>query len=347
MNQNKKIVKNLLVLINKLVNNEIKTLSPQPNTNSQFGFSIEFADEILGFSNGEEIFYLDKLAEKNILSRRAAENIALCPCCLGYLLIHRSVCPECKSPDYSVKKIIRHFKCGETDYEDAFYVEDGLVCPKCRKKLGHIGVDYDMPGKLYLCHNCNEKLDKLSQEYKCMTCLKTFSVNNAETKKIYSYTAGANISLATSAKFIEDVLASDNAVDPVSGLQTYKEYIKKVHRELSRRERYNRPVVFLKTELIPKPESRFMLVDVKNPIIRRIAKLFKENLRIFDEVSYSGTEFHIMLTETSIENCKRISDKLSKLINEYLITEDLDESVSVKITEVNEEELKSLATALL
>ena len=29
-----------------------------------------------------------------------------------------------------------------------------LICPKCHKKLRHIGVDYDRPAVVYTCNDC-------------------------------------------------------------------------------------------------------------------------------------------------------------------------------------------------
>lgn len=345
---NDNLIKKIYILIDKIKNGEQSELYPHPNANSQFGFSITPADSILEFTKGEEIFYLDKLAENNILSRQLSENISVCPFCHNYLLIHRKICPECHKADLSVDDLIQHYKCGEVNEENAYKSEDGLKCPKCHKKLGHIGIDYEIPGQIYICNNCGEKSEKLLEEYKCLSCLNAFNFDSALTRKIYSYTAGSEIMSITDIPSLMSIFINKNqSADPVSGFQVIEIFSKKTSEELHRSKRYKRYVSLLAVDFEGISSNQFIKTYNKNTFIKHLSRIFIENIRDVDEISRRQDSFYLMFPETDSSGCRVVISKLEKRLNDFIKKENLSQIVSFHIKEVASSEIDKLLSSTI
>jgi GGDEF domain-containing protein len=346
MNLDDDFAKKLFFLIDKIKKGEISELYPHPNISSQFGFSITPANSILEFTKGEEIFYLDKLAENNILSRQVSENISVCPFCHGYLLAHRKTCPVCHNSDLSVKDLVHHYKCGEVNEESAFETDDGFICPKCHKKLGHIGIDYEIPGQIYTCNNCNEKFESPLEEHKCLSCLHTFSPGSAQTKKIYSYTAGSEIMSITDVVSLMSVFIKQKQdADPISGFQSIKTFANKISEELHRSKRYKSDVSFLVIDFEGTSSELFVEQFDKNYFIKHVSNIFRENTRDVDVMTRYKDSFYLMLPETDSSGRLIVTSKLERVINEFLKKEKLSHIITFKIKETTFAEIDELLSS--
>jgi len=342
------LIKKIFTLINKIKKGEISELCPHPNTSSKSGFSVTPADSILEFTKGEEIFYLNKLAENNILSRQISENISVCPFCHHYLLVHKKTCPECHNADLSVNDLIQHYKCGEVNEENAFKTEDGLTCPKCHKKLGHIGVDYEIPGQIYICNNCSEKFEKPLEEYKCLSCMRSFNTGSAQTKKIYSYTTGSEIMSTTDAPSLMSIFINHNkTTDTISGFQSIQIFAEKASEELQRSKRYKRPVSLLAVDFKGISSDQFIGTYNKNTFIKHLSRIFNENIRNVDEISRHRDSFYLMFPETDSSGCQVVISKLEKRLNDFIKKESLSQIVSFNIKEVASSEIDKLLSSTI
>ncbi|MGI0046823.1 MAG: response regulator [Nitrosotalea sp.] len=85
-------------------------------------------------------------------------------------------CPSCNSHDFSQAKLIEHFKCGNVTQENTY---ENNICPKCRKELKIIGVDYKTIDNFYICKSCKEKFPEPSVKYICGKCNNKFGIEQA------------------------------------------------------------------------------------------------------------------------------------------------------------------------
>lgn len=110
------------------------------------------------------------LFEKGYLLRSFFDRIHVCPQCRSGHLSVREECHSCMSANVCEEVVIHHFQCAYEAPESRFRTQTGLECPKCARKLRHIGLDYDKPGSITRCSDCGSINDKPSVGFKCINC---------------------------------------------------------------------------------------------------------------------------------------------------------------------------------
>lgn len=93
------------------------------------------------------------------------ERIHRCPNCQSSRLLFSECCGKCKSSNIHQEDMIHHFRCANIAPESDYQYDDQLRCPKCKRFLRHIGIDYDRPAKVQTCNECGE-----TQMYSTMKC---------------------------------------------------------------------------------------------------------------------------------------------------------------------------------
>jgi DNA-binding response OmpR family regulator/RNA polymerase subunit RPABC4/transcription elongation factor Spt4 len=139
--------------------------------------SIAKLSDKTGKSKEELTHYLKDLESSGkIIPIQDLKEIA-CNFCNSVNIERNFLCPSCKSSDFTQGKLIEHFKCGnissEVDYKDD-------KCPKCRKEIKIIGVDYRIIDNYYICKNCQEKFPEPLVQYICGKCNNKFTLENAK-----------------------------------------------------------------------------------------------------------------------------------------------------------------------
>ena len=71
--------------------------------------------------------------------------------------------------------------------ESAYNVGGMLICPKCHKKLRHIGVDYDRPAVIYSCNDCENSFTTPVTKATCCYCQSTYPVNALVPRDVVDY----------------------------------------------------------------------------------------------------------------------------------------------------------------
>ena len=100
-----------------------------------------------------------------------------CPQCSSIRVLPNFFCPACKSINFVQGKLIEHFKCGNVSVEDS-YKEN--KCPKCKKDIKILGVDYKSMDNYYMCNDCGDKFPDPSQDYVCVKCSNRFQLEQAK-----------------------------------------------------------------------------------------------------------------------------------------------------------------------
>ena len=86
-------------------------------------------------------------------------------------------CPSCNSSNFKHSKLIEHYKCGNFSPEDSY---QNNMCPKCRKEIKILGVDYRVLENYYICNECENKFPEPSTEYLCLHCNNRFKLDQAK-----------------------------------------------------------------------------------------------------------------------------------------------------------------------
>ena len=131
----------------------------------------------LGKTKEETLPLLQKLKSENkIIQLDDIKEIA-CPDC-GLVRVSQIYrCPSCKGTNFKQEKLIEHYECGNVSPEKT-YEED--YCPKCRKEIKVMGVDYKIMDNFYICNSCNEKFPEISSEFLCLKCNNEFPLEKGK-----------------------------------------------------------------------------------------------------------------------------------------------------------------------
>lgn len=204
-------------LIALLYIKEIKNIEPIPHPTSNTNYAYPLMS--VNFSADEEHLAIEmlNLAEKEgILRSEYFDRIYCCSSCSSGHLSYREVCPKCSSSNTTPDDVIHHFPCGYVGPRKDFSneIDDLLDCPKCNKRLRHIGVDYDKPSIIHECNNCNHRFQDYYVNAKCLSCKNDQLVDNLKSQDIRSYRLTKKGELAavkgfnTTSKDIEEVMGT-------------------------------------------------------------------------------------------------------------------------------------------
>lgn len=245
---NKGLESRLIQLIELMIRREIKEIVPEFDLAANFGYSIKVARDILKTKPGEEFAYLDVLADRGLLLKEHFDTVNLCPRCVSFTLKVNMECPFCNGLEIKKTELIHHFACGYVDLSEKFEKNGDIVCPKCLKRLRHIGVDYERPGETFKCEDCGRRFTRPKDFYYCLKCRHKFRMNEVTSKRINKYR------LSPEAKVLleQGIISSQvklAALDPLT--KVYREYVFRnvFLREAKRAVRYRTDTSVIKVEV--------------------------------------------------------------------------------------------------
>lgn len=139
------------------------------------------SDNLLLTEREDMFLFIQKLETLGyIRNRKFVEHIHVCPDCHLSHLLFLEICPQCKSSDIKEEAVIHHFRCANVSPESTYEYDGQLRCPKCRRFLRHIGVDYDRPAEVYSCRNCGNSFLHADMKVYCVNCRKTFKTDELQ-----------------------------------------------------------------------------------------------------------------------------------------------------------------------
>lgn len=121
--------------------------------------------------------YLLQLENESKIMKISEIKEVSCTQCGSIRILPNFFCPACKSTNFVQGKLIEHFKCGNVSVEDS-YKEN--KCPKCKKEIKILGVDYKSIDNYYMCNDCGDKFSDPSQDYICVKCSNRFPLEKAK-----------------------------------------------------------------------------------------------------------------------------------------------------------------------
>lgn len=142
---------------------------------------------------------MDTLHEKGYCHVQEERTHISCPHCNSINTNPELSCPTCGNKTLSTSQTIEHFSCGYIGKSSEFSTGGSrMVCPKCRKYLSAIGVDYRKPGVWFSCHNghlfglpwvsyrCNNDNKSFNLEEGNLVHLKTYELNREKEEQAKS-----------------------------------------------------------------------------------------------------------------------------------------------------------------
>jgi len=171
------------LFLSKFANEEFSELSPV--FDPKCGYRYPIVESIVGQSEVED--FLKRLFEAGVLKRKLYDKVFYCPQCGSSNVSIRYCCPYCRSFDLKKSLLVEHVICGYIDTEERFQVEGRFACPKCRKGLTKLDVDYRKAGVWCTCNQCTKSFDVPVASHFCRDCHKTFDFEEVLCKDVYSY----------------------------------------------------------------------------------------------------------------------------------------------------------------
>ena len=107
-----------------------------------------------------------------------------CNSCGSMRLAQIFQCPSCKNSKFEQTRLIEHFDCGNFS-EESTYTDD--KCPKCKKQIKALGVDYRILSNRYVCKNCGEIFQDVYTEFLCLKCNNVFKLDDGRWKESMEY----------------------------------------------------------------------------------------------------------------------------------------------------------------
>jgi len=154
---------------------------------SQKQISLAMIKQSVGGDEVQIESYIKDLESQNKIIKLENKREMSCNQCDSVKVIQMFSCPSCQRNDFKVAKIIEHFNCGNFS-DESEYVND--KCPKCKKEIKALGVDYRVLKDRYICSKCGEIFQELSSSFLCLKCENKFSVEEArwETSPFFKVT---------------------------------------------------------------------------------------------------------------------------------------------------------------
>jgi response regulator of citrate/malate metabolism len=152
--------------------------------NSTNQISLNKITNILGFSDDLITKYLQKLETDGKISQLGEKKEIACNQCDSVKTSQIFYCPNCKSSNFKLGKLIEHYDCGNIS-EESTYHDD--TCPNCKKEIKALGVDYRVMQNHYICNSCDEFFPEISTEYLCLNCENKFKLEEARWKSSVNY----------------------------------------------------------------------------------------------------------------------------------------------------------------
>ena len=253
---------------------------------------------------------LEQLAHAGLVVRRFFDRIPLCGQCGSARLAAREVCVGCGSAHLQEETLVHHYRCGHQGPRSHFQDEDSLICPKCSRLLRHYGVDYDAPGELQVCRECNVVSVEPDVAFVCADCGRDTPGDDARTADWHHYdvTSAGEMFVAEGRLpklGLEGFLKGVEALRAPRDLALMIDFAGRLNR------RYERPFAIV---LIHFSFSEGMYLADQARAERLVVDVIRGILRETDLITAHEHQLVLFLPETAPANAKFVIER----INEHL-----------------------------
>lgn len=300
---------------------EIHELEPVPYIYSSNHFSYPILS--VNFNQRDEHMVLDilEIAEnEGIFDSSYMDRIYLCPGCQSGHMSYREVCPKCGSSNSTTEDIIHHFPCAYVGPLSDFTneIDDQLDCPKCNKRLRHIGVDYDKPSVLHECKACDHKFQDFNVKAKCMSCGQDNGVEQLKSREVRKYTLTKKGELAA----INGFVSTTKDIEEIIGTVKFETFITMLKYEIERLKQTEGASNICAIHLSnPSQIYSKMGSEVQKVLLKDLVKVIRSNIRTSDIISFqSSSTIVLSMNEIPTKIAKRILDEIVSMLKRLIAT---------------------------
>jgi hypothetical protein len=284
---------------------------PSPRTSSGYlypGLQPLFPKADIGVL--ETLQYLE--SQKLLLGQFISRSYACTHCGCAFLNFYET-CPDCHSGDLGTDELIHHFKCAYVGELADFKRGEMFVCPKCDRRLKHIGVDYDKASVVYKCRACSNVFQEPAVMTSCYNCRRDTDPENQLNREIKGYaitSIGENAARYGMDSLLQAILETRIHALPFDVFKAF------YNLEIARIERYQVSqscLVILRIRGIDQIYGQ--LGSRATEVFYELSEALKRGLRSSDVFSVRDeTIFLIILTETPAQNADIAISRLKERI---------------------------------
>lgn len=299
----------------QIIASRSKKINPIQTSANQAGFIYPLLEPLVSGDSEKLQRLLQFLESEYLLDTEVINRSHFCQFCDCAFLNFKECCPDCNSDDLSPKELIHHFNCAYVaPVEDFKKTDNRLVCPKCDKRLQHIGVDYDKPSTVYNCNQCQLNFQEPNVTSECFSCHRLSATSDLILRPIKAYelsSLGQNAALygidSLFSQLLEDQLT-------VVEFTTFKHFLKLEQLRTMRYKKTESTLAVIK--LIGVEETYLALGNKANDYITELANLFVTTFRETDVLSVRNeTLFCALLTDTDLSGAKRALQRVEEVMD--------------------------------
>jgi hypothetical protein len=233
---------------------------------------------------------LQILSTRNYLEARFFDRVSLCPKCDSHHLNVREICPGCRRAHLSADGLLHHFACGYVGIPSEFSpAEDGsYLCPKCNRRMHHLGTEFDRLGKAFVCRGCGVISENPPVEAVCLACGTRSRAEDLVSTAVFSYLI---TSRGAAAVRRGSLLDADDEPVTVADAPVYRRQLMRgfLDHELRRLEHFNTTFSLLLVKYAPTIPDR--LSASVGPWLTRL----HDSLRDVDVFGQVGDTFYVVI----------------------------------------------------
>jgi hypothetical protein len=175
----------VLLLANYLLTEGTHELAP--TFDNELGVRYLEGERVTGDDSATVGRWLDELATKGVLERKFVSKLVMCPKCGSADTPVQYCCPHCRSIEIDKKALFEHLACGVIDKEDNFKKGEQLICPRCSRELGELGITHRSVGTWFQCRTCQKAFDRPQSFHVCRRCKQLFVIEDAALSDVFAY----------------------------------------------------------------------------------------------------------------------------------------------------------------
>lgn len=323
-------------VINMLYTREKDEIRAFPYFHSGIGYCFPEASVNFGFPDEYQVLEIFDIAVKEgMFTRNFDQRTYLCANCSSGYLSYREVCPRCGSANSETEDLIHHFQCGYVgplgDFNNE--IDDELNCPKCNKKLRHIGVDYDKPSVLHTCFDCSHRYQDFNVKARCLLCSYDNEVDKLVPRTIYSY----HLTKKGESVALNGYISTTKDFDEIIGTVKIDVFRVMVRYEVERLRQtdYKSNIAYLHLRNAGELYSRIGSAAQKK-MLNDLIGILRGNLRSSDFITfYNSSTLLISLNDIPHKVAKSIMTEVKDIVQRLLRTSFKDVEIDIKV-KVNE-----------
>jgi GGDEF domain-containing protein len=311
----------IVKMVSYMYSRERKHLEPIPYVFSDVNYTYPPLSVNFNFSEEYAIFDILKQAEYDgILTSDFVDRVYLCSQCSNGRMSYREVCPKCNSSNSETDDIIHHFPCGYVgpmvDFKNE--IDDELDCPKCNKRLRHIGVDYDKPSVIHECLNCNHKFQDYFVKAKCLSCSHDNSVEQLKTKEIRKY----NLTQKGTYAALNGYVTTSKDIEEIIGTVKYDTFKTMLKYEIERLKQTDGSSNICAIH-INNPNEIYSVIgsEAQKGMLKDVVRIIRSNIRSSDVISFQDSSTIILsMYEIPKKIASRILEEIISILERLMKT---------------------------